>query len=149
MRRPIAFVGLALLCGAVLSATVFRNDIAKATGLAQKVTVNNTSSNPVPVTAPGTELVIQHTFTGSAAISNIDVSKYKEIRVAFNPQGVTCAIASLTITGPAGPLDEMKACGPTLAERNKTYDVPGLSLELEFAGGGGDQATVTVYGRTN
>ena len=147
-----AIIGALLLIGVgvVLGTTVFRADIAQATGLAQSVTVANTTTNPVPVAVQGqTELVVQHTFTGPAAVGNIDVSKYKEIRVAFNPNGVTCAIASLTITGPAGALDEMEACGATLADRNKTYDVPGQSLELEFSGGTSDQATVTVYGRTN
>jgi hypothetical protein len=34
--------------------TVFRTDIAQATGLAQSVMVNNTADNPVPITAAGT-----------------------------------------------------------------------------------------------
>jgi hypothetical protein len=147
-----AIIGALLLIGVgvVLGTTVFRADIAQATGLAQSVTVANTATNPVPVAVQGqTELVVQHTFTGPAAIANIDVSKYRQIRVAFNPQGVTCAIASLTITGPAGPLDEMKPCGTTPADRNKTYDLPGQSLELEFSGGVSDQAIATVYGRTD
>jgi len=41
----LLLVGVAV----VLGATVFRTDIAQATGLAQAVTVDNTSSNPVPV----------------------------------------------------------------------------------------------------
>jgi hypothetical protein len=49
MLRPLAFVALAVLVGVVLAATVFRNDIAQATGLAQAVTVTNTAANPVPV----------------------------------------------------------------------------------------------------
>jgi hypothetical protein len=49
MRRPIAFVALAVLSGVVLAATLFRNDIASATGLAQSVTVNNTQAQAVPV----------------------------------------------------------------------------------------------------
>src|SRR5262245_27550767 len=51
MRRPLVFVGLAMLTGVVLAATVFRNDVAKATGLAGSapVTVMNTATNAVPV----------------------------------------------------------------------------------------------------
>jgi hypothetical protein len=49
MRRPLAFVGLAILAGGVMAATVFRSDIAQATGLAQSVTVDNTPANAVPV----------------------------------------------------------------------------------------------------
>jgi hypothetical protein len=46
-----AFVGAVVLVGVgvVLGATVFRTDIAQATGLAQSVTVNNTAADPVPV----------------------------------------------------------------------------------------------------
>lgn len=50
MRRQ-AIIGALLIVGVgvVLGATVFRTDIAQATGLAQSVTVSNTASNPVPV----------------------------------------------------------------------------------------------------
>jgi hypothetical protein len=50
MRRQ-AITGSLLLMGVgvVLGMTVFRTDIAQATGLAQSVTVDNTPSNPVPV----------------------------------------------------------------------------------------------------
>jgi len=50
MRRR-AIVGALLLVGlgVVLGTTVFRADIAQATGLAQSVTVDNTTSDPVPV----------------------------------------------------------------------------------------------------
>jgi hypothetical protein len=40
--------------GVVLGATVFRSDIAQATGLASSVTVANTANNPVPVHEQGT-----------------------------------------------------------------------------------------------
>jgi hypothetical protein len=50
MKHQAGIGALLLLCvGIVLGATVFRADIAQATGLAQSVTVNNTASNPVPV----------------------------------------------------------------------------------------------------
>jgi hypothetical protein len=51
MRRPLAFVVLAVLAGAVLAGTVFRNDIAQAAGLAGSapVTVMNTPAQAVPV----------------------------------------------------------------------------------------------------
>jgi hypothetical protein len=50
MRRR-AIIGALLLIGVgvVLGMTVFRTDIAQATGLAQSVTVDNTAANPVPV----------------------------------------------------------------------------------------------------
>jgi hypothetical protein len=52
MRRTLSFVALAMLCGIVLAATVLRNDIAQAAGLAPKpdeVLVTNTPADPVPV----------------------------------------------------------------------------------------------------
>lgn len=50
MRRQ-AIIGALLLVGVgvVLGTTVFRADIAQATGLAQSVTVNNTAAKPLPV----------------------------------------------------------------------------------------------------
>jgi len=50
MQRP-ALIGALLLVGVgvVLGTTVFRTEIAQATGLAQSVTVNNTAADPVPV----------------------------------------------------------------------------------------------------
>jgi hypothetical protein len=55
MRRN-AIIGALLLIvvGVALGATVFRIDIAQATGLAQSVTVDNTAANPVPVLPQGT-----------------------------------------------------------------------------------------------
>lgn len=49
--RQRAVTGALLLVGAgvALGATVFRTDIAEATGLAQAVTVDNTPANAVPV----------------------------------------------------------------------------------------------------
>jgi FlaG/FlaF family flagellin (archaellin) len=50
MHRP-ALIGAVLLVavGVVLGTTVFRTEIAQATGLAQSVTIDNTAANPVPV----------------------------------------------------------------------------------------------------
>ena len=68
MQRP-ALIGALLLvvAGVVLGATVFRTDIAQATGLAQAVTVNNTPANPVPVHEQGTAQV-------NVTNSSLDVS---------------------------------------------------------------------------
>jgi len=50
MRREATFGALLLIAvGIVLGATVFRSDIAQATGLAQSVTVANTAAQAVPV----------------------------------------------------------------------------------------------------
>ena len=50
MRRQAGLMALLLVgVGVVLGVTVFRSDIAQATGLAQSVTVDNTSAQAVPV----------------------------------------------------------------------------------------------------
>jgi hypothetical protein len=51
MRRPLAFVAIAILAGAVLATTVFRDEIANAANAvqAQNVNVVNTPAAPVPV----------------------------------------------------------------------------------------------------
>jgi hypothetical protein len=54
MRRQIIGGSLLLVVsGVVLGATVFRTDIAQATGLAQSVVVSNTASQAVPVREQG------------------------------------------------------------------------------------------------
>jgi len=58
MRRSLAFVFLSVLAGAALAATVFRNDIAQATRLAQDVTVNNTPDQSVPVEGVGRSILV-------------------------------------------------------------------------------------------
>jgi hypothetical protein len=55
MRRQAAFSALLMVgVGVILGATVFRSDIAQATGLAQAVTVSNTAAQAVPVREQGT-----------------------------------------------------------------------------------------------
>jgi hypothetical protein len=50
MRRNAIIGGLLLIAvGIILGATVFRTDLAQATGLAQSVTVTNTPAQAVPV----------------------------------------------------------------------------------------------------
>jgi hypothetical protein len=50
MQRRALFCPLLLVgVGVILGTTVFRSDIAQATGLAQSVTVNNTASQAAPV----------------------------------------------------------------------------------------------------
>jgi hypothetical protein len=56
-HRAILAAALLIGVGIVLGTTVFRADIAQATGLAQSVTVANTRANPVPVAQQGAVLV--------------------------------------------------------------------------------------------
>jgi hypothetical protein len=53
-RRALIGALVLIVFGVALGATVFRTDIAQATGLAQSVTIDNTAANPVPVDEQGT-----------------------------------------------------------------------------------------------
>jgi hypothetical protein len=69
MRQRALIGALSLvLIGVILGATVFRSDIAQATGLAQSVTVDNTAANPVPVQEQGT-LATRHERCAQLVIS--------------------------------------------------------------------------------
>jgi hypothetical protein len=104
MRRMSVIGALLLVCvGVVLGTTIFRDDIAQATGLAQSVTIANTPSNPVPVQQQGTadvnvtnsslavrdQVTTQLVATGNVGSSNaslpdMDVSGYKQVRVGIS-----------------------------------------------------------------
>jgi hypothetical protein len=75
MRRK-AFIGALLLIGVgvVLGATVFRTDLAQATGLAHSVTVDNTAANPVPVREQNLDGFgnIKVHEQGTAAVRSVD-----------------------------------------------------------------------------
>ena len=68
-KNAIFFALLVVAVGVTLGATVFRTDIAQATGLAQSVTVANTPAQAVPVREQATpqpwamQLVINSDYT--------------------------------------------------------------------------------------
>jgi hypothetical protein len=93
--RKRAFIGALLLVGVgvVLGATVFRADIAQATGLAQSVTVTNT---PLPVHEQG---------TASVNVTNTSVPVHEQGVASVLQAGtpVTAHFTNLTLyTVPAG-----------------------------------------------
>jgi hypothetical protein len=106
MRRRATISALLLVgVGVVLGMTVFRADIAQATGLAQSVTVNNTTTNPVPVDVTNTSLAVRE--------QNLDGSG----NVKVHEQGtanVNVTNSSLTVAPPApitgGGLDLSIGC---------------------------------------
>jgi hypothetical protein len=74
MRRHAVLGGLVLIAlGVVLGATVFRADIAQATGLAQSVTVDNTPAQAVPVREQNLDSGnIKVHEQGTASVRNVD-----------------------------------------------------------------------------
>jgi hypothetical protein len=164
MRKALIPTFLLLLGSVVLGATVFRNDIAQATGLAQAVTIDNTSANPVPVqeqrldgnniriheegtarvqAADQTQQILDKTFTHEDPDATIDVSQYREIRVTVlgcqisgNDDQLEFVIDSFKVT-----------CTP---KQSKAYDVPGTSLQFHwFPTATSDFVHIVVHGRSN
>jgi hypothetical protein len=75
-RALIGALGLVLV-GVVLGATVFRSDIAQATGLAQSVTVNNTPAQAVPVreqNLDGANIKVHEQGTANVNVTNSSLS---------------------------------------------------------------------------
>ena len=165
MRREATLGALLLITvGIILGATVFRSDIAQATGLAQSVTVTNTAINPVPVQQQGTasvnvtntslavhnqattQLLVSGELSSGASTlaSNLDVSSYREIRLA--PGFVACApsggeiflILEATEGAQNYTVDDINVCaGPDAALHNLVYDVPGRTLTIRCVCGSG------------
>src|SRR5262249_47037285 len=106
MRRQAIISALLLVgVGIALGATVFRSDIAQATGLAQSVTVNNTAAQAVPVREQGTVSV---TSTDDPARNAFAFFKNESFRssvedshnVQFTvPAGKRLVIQSVSING--------------------------------------------------
>ncbi len=175
MRRRVLIGALLLVgVGVVLGATVFRTDIAQATGLAQSVTVANTPSNPVPVQQQGTASVnvtntslavhdqatTQLLATGTVSDTNtslpdIDVSGYKEVRVsasfiACNPAGGS---GFLLIDAKEGGT-EYTVGGTNLCQNSpngftQVLDVPGRTLGIRCAACTNVAIGLAVLGRAN
>jgi hypothetical protein len=172
MRKQAGIGALLLVCvGVVLGATVFRSDIAQATGLAQSITVNNTAANPVPVDVTNTsvpvheqgtanvsvtntslsvheqtktELAAEAVVTSAAPLENVDVSGYKEIRIQTG--NLSCLPTdTLIVRTDQGIIDQFEFCASHGA--SKTYDVPGLNLAVFCQCAG--SAQVSVFGRSN
>jgi len=78
MRKQAGIGALLLICvGVVLGATVFRSDIAQATGLAQLVTVNNTAAQAVPVreqNLDGGNIKVHEEGTTKVKVTNASLS---------------------------------------------------------------------------
>jgi hypothetical protein len=83
MRRKGIFAALLVVgVGVVLGATVFRTDIAQATGLAQSVTVDNTTANPVPVreqNLDGGNIKVHEEGTAAVRSANEEVSVHVRV----------------------------------------------------------------------
>lgn len=103
MRRQATLGALLLIVvGVILGTTVFRSDIAQATGLAQAVVVSNTTSNPVPVRTQGTVAVTSTDDPGRNAFAFFQNDSFdsteKSHVVSFTvPAGKRLVIQSVSI----------------------------------------------------
>jgi hypothetical protein len=100
MKRQAGIGALLLICvGVVVGATVFRTDIAQATGLAQSVTVNNKPGNAVPVreqNLDGSGNVKVH----EQGTANVNVTN-SSLTVA-SPAPITAGAIGVGLPSPAG-----------------------------------------------
>jgi hypothetical protein len=106
MRRH-AIIGALLLIGlgVALGATVFRTDIAQATGLAQSVTVSNTPAQAVPVREQATQQPVQARRFGS--FPNGD--RFSEDETLYTvPEGKTLVIEAFTAGSNMSASDEFE-----------------------------------------
>jgi hypothetical protein len=98
-RRAIIGALLLIGVGVVLGTTVFRADIAQATGLAQSVTVNNTATNPVPVAEQnldGSNIRVHEEGTADVKVTNSSVPVHEQ-----GTADVNVTNASLSVSAPA------------------------------------------------
>jgi len=91
MRRR-ALIGALLLVGVgvALGATVFRTDIAQATGLAQAVTVSNTAAQAVPVREQNLDngnIKVHEEGTASVNVTNSSLSVHEQGTASVKPGG--------------------------------------------------------------
>jgi hypothetical protein len=131
MRQRTSIGALLLvLVGVVLGATVFRSDIAQATGLAQSVTIDNTATNPVPVREQNLDpqgnakVAVENTVNNPVNTFEGNLDGNRNIRV--HEQGVVTVVDPETAHQPwhmfLGPDD--------------SYTIPaGKRLVIEYANG--------------
>jgi hypothetical protein len=167
-RRATIGALLLIVVGIALGATVFRTDIAQATGLAQAVTVDNTSANPVPVReqnldAQGNVKVheqgetTQVLFVGDLAafdFEDVEVAQYKEVRVAWKYSGGCGATGAVSVRGIVATanylLEEVEASNVCDLDGSRAFTTPGPTIRffLESSNGLGE-IRVVVLGRRN
>jgi hypothetical protein len=128
--------------GVALGATVFRTDIAQATGLAQSVTIDNTAANPVPVLEQGVTQVLfdQRMVVGDNDFATVDIKGARDVRIYALSAQVGCPDAlSLSVSEGSNPqffLDPIiPNCGLTVT---RLLELPGRTLHLGLLGTVGD-----------
>jgi len=122
--RQKAVIGALLLIGVgvVLGATVFRTDIAQATGLAQSVTVSNTAAQAVPVR--------EQNLDGNG---NIKVHEQETANVNVTNSSLSVAEPPVTGGGQSFFLD-----GGTFTPQILADTITASAISIRFEGGAHD-----------
>jgi hypothetical protein len=166
MRQRATIGGLLLVVlGVILGATVFRTDIAQATGLADKpnVTVVNTPAQPVPVHEVGTAKVevvgtpaqtVSTSFADLGRVASgvvgdpVDVSGFKQIRLVAS--GLTCGgNDQVQVSAREGNNSYSIAIWNFCSDDDLTLEVPGRTLRLTCFCDSGHYVDVGMFGRSN
>src|SRR5262245_13498102 len=162
MRRG-AFIGAILLVGlgVVLGATVFRTDIAQATGLdkqAQNVIVKNTPQQAVPVTDSNTTQLLWSGNLGgpNGSTPDLDVSGYSHIRIGAaaigcGQTGNDDLSVDAVESGQLYSVDSIHPCDGSLGGSgiHRSYDVPGRTLRITCFCAANTGVFLAVFGRAN
>jgi hypothetical protein len=136
-RKGIIGALLLIAVGVALGATVFRTDIAQATGLAQAVTVDNTTANPVPVREQNLDargnINVHEQGTASVNVTNSSLAVHEQGTAAVHEQGT----ANVNVVSSSVPVSQAGA--PVTIELNTdiTYTVPaGKRFVIQYLNGG-------------
>jgi hypothetical protein len=141
MRGPTIYAGLAIVVGVVLVATVSRDDIARATSLAQTVTVDNTPAQAVPVVQQG-PVSVQGTLGARPVapqapwrsdISSVAIATGSQ-KVLAGPSATAINLTSLSAAaspGHIGYLNVLAASVPSSATTCAGADVYEISYALD------------------
>lgn len=175
MKKAL-IAALLLALGAALGGTALRMPLANAAGSIPTMLVGNDSQHALPVreqnldaggnirvhddgvlrVAPEGEnrLLLEHHFTETREAVTLDVSGYREIRVAFDRcgldaqgRGVHLELYQVTPAGRRYALDRttVSCAGPL----SQAYEVPGGTVELTVGDLAAPEFWIAVYGRAS
>jgi hypothetical protein len=167
LKRQAGIGALLLVCvGVILGATVFRSDIAQATGLAQSVTVNNTAAQAVPVreqNLDGGNIKVHEEGTANVSVQNTVNSADADVRTAVRfgpvhlgptggqvtpsvPAGKTLIVTYITVHAISGGTPIIGgSCGLRVDNGQVSEAMGGIPFEANPAGGNSLAASETAF----
>jgi hypothetical protein len=163
-------VALLILGATILGATVLREPIAHAAQSTATTIVGPLDANgDVKVHEQGTvtvtegiatDLIARQVINAADRVLTVDVSSYREIRLASNGWGCGGGAVEVTMmaveSGNTYPIDAIPVCDAggvgvdfrVMRDKlNRTYEIPGRTLQLVISGDGG--IALAIFARRN